>query len=175
MNIFKKLFPLKNKLSREEQLDELQTYLIHSENLFFESSFVHTLKSQHRKSLLVALRLFYPGADYNETSYRHYVYNFIANWYKFNDIEMREHCEKYPVDRLFEIFDDLPKKSKVGILLLINCILYIDKNASTQQKQIAKSIYGVMGIKSELYLKLMKEIGLVYKDKWFSYIHNNTF
>ncbi|MBK8787552.1 MAG: hypothetical protein IPN43_13910, partial [Chitinophagaceae bacterium] len=96
--IFNKLFSSKKKLSREEELRDLQAYLMQSENLFFESSFVHTLKPEHRKSLLVALRLFYPGKAYNAASNRHYVYDFISNWYKYTDDEMQEHCDKYPAD-----------------------------------------------------------------------------
>jgi len=175
MNIFKKLFPPKNKLSREEQLEELQLYLMHSENLFFESSFVHTLKPHHRKSLLVALRLFYSGSEFNEASNRHYVYHFISNWYKYTNDEMQEHCDKYPADSLFDILNDLPMKSKIGILLLMNCILYIDKNATSQQKNLAKAIYTVIGITPELYNNIMTKFGEIRKDKWFSYIHNNTF
>lgn len=175
MNIFNKLFPRKNKISREKQLQRLDVYIIHSENLFFESSFVHTLKPEHRKTLLVTLRLFYQGKDNNETSNRKYVYDFIADWYTYTDAEIQEHCDKFPVDILFDIFKDLPFKSKVGIVLLVNCILYIDRNASAQEKIIAKSIYTIMGIESENYMRLMKEIGINHKDEWFSYIHNNNF
>ncbi|MBS1761729.1 MAG: hypothetical protein JSR00_02535 [Bacteroidetes bacterium] len=174
-SILNKLFFNKNKLTREEKLEELQAYLIQSENLFFESSFVHTLKPEHRKSLLVAMRLFYPGSDYNETSNRHYVYNFISNWYKYTNDEMQEHCDKYPADSLFALLSDLPMQSKIGILLLMNCILYIDKNATAQQINLAKAIYTVIGITPKLYNSVMTRFGDIRKDKWFSYIHNHAF
>jgi len=173
--IFSRLFSSKKKPSTEEQLEELQGYLIKVENLFFESSFVHTLKPDHRKTLLVTLRLFYPGKDYNEASNRHYVYNFIANWYKYTDKEMQEHCEKYPIDNLFDIFNDLPTQSKIAIMLLINCILYIDNNATAQQKKIATSIYTIMEISPQLYTNIMTEFGEITKDKWFSHIHSHPF
>ncbi len=161
------------KLSREEQMEELQGYLIKVENLFFESSFVHTLKPDHRKSLLVALRLFYPADEYNETSFRHYVYNFIANWYKYTHKEMQEHCDKYPVDDLFDIFNELPLQSKIAIMLLINCILYIDSNARAEQKKIANSMYTLMEISPQLYNSIMKEFGEISKENWFSDIHSH--
>ena len=157
--IFSKLFSSKKKLSREEQLDDLQGYLIKVENFFFESSFGHTLKPDHRKTLLVTLRLFYPSKDYNKASNRHYVYNFIANWYKYSDKEMQEHCEKYPIDNLFDIFNDLPTQSKIAIMLLINCILYIDNNATEQQKKMATAVYTIMEISPKLYTSIMAKLG----------------
>ena len=174
-NFFSKLLFSTEKISREKQLDELRGYLIKVENLFFESSFVHSLKPVHRKTLLVALRLFYPGKDYNETSNRHFVYFFIANLYKYTDKEMQEHCEKYPIEDLFHIFNDLPKESKIAILLLINCILYIDKNSSREQRKIAKSIYTILEITPQLYYHVMKGFYEITKDKWFTYIHRYSF
>jgi hypothetical protein len=121
------------------------------------------------------MRLFYPGRDYNESSNRHYVYNFISNFYKYTNDEMQEHCDKYPADSLFDIFCDLPIQSKIGILLLMNCILHIDKNASSQQINLAKAIYTVMGITPNQYNNVMSKSGDLVKDKWFSYIHNHSF
>lgn len=164
-----------SEITREKQLEDLDSYLIKSENLFFESSFVHSLKPEHRKTLLIALKLFCPGKDITGNSYRHYIYNFIAEWFQFTAGEMLEHCEKHPIDTLFDIFNDLPANSKIGVTLLLNCILYIDNNATEQQKLLAKSIITLMGITPEIYLRIMDKIGAVNRDKWFSYIHNHSF
>ena len=175
-NVFDGLFRSRISFYKEKQLGELHKYLIAVDNHFFERSVViHKLNPDHRKTLLVTLRLFYPGKDYNKSTNRHYVYNFIARWHRYSNKEMQEYCEKYSLADLIENFNDLPQQSKITIMLLINCILYIDENATEQQKKMAQSIYKMMEITPQLYANLMKEFDEIAKDKWFSYIHSHPF
>lgn len=169
--LLSRLFSSKKEAEPTQDLDDLQLYLMHCDDQFFESSFVHSLKPEHRKTLLIALRLFYPGKDYNPRCKRNRVWQFFAERYPFTDKEMQDHCDVTPLENLFDVFTDLPLQSKIAIVLIVNCILNIDKNATEKQRLIAKSIYTILDISPEYYRAIMNEFKGANHHKGINYIY----
>lgn len=159
----------------QDELDDFQWYLNLCEDLFFERPMVHSLDTEHRKTLLVAASLFYPNKDNGEFSNRKFVFKFLKSRYRYSDEEIQEYMNEFPLDHIFDKFNDLPHKSKIGILLFINCLLNIDKNATAREKELSLTIYSVLEIDPFIYRELMKNLDEQNKDKWFTFIHKQNF
>lgn len=171
ISILSKILGGKKNETSKEGADDLDLYLIHCENQFFESSSVHSLKPEHRKTLLIALRLFYPRKDFNPKTKRHKVWTFFLEMYPFTDKEMQAYCDITPMETLFDCLADLPLKSRIAIVLIINCILNIDKNATEKQKELAKALYAIIDISPEYSKLIINDLKQANNHKDINYIY----
>lgn len=156
---FIKKFLPENKYERKERYEkELNLHLYHCESLFFENGIHHTMNDEHRIVFLIAIRLLYPGREKDVNCRRHQIWKHFNELYRYSDKEMQSYCDDHPVDGLFEVFMTLPKTTRMGIMLILDCMLYIDRRPTNDKALIVKAVMSLMEIEYPLYNQILSDL-----------------
>ena len=157
------------KKIRNVDRKELDLFLWHCENQFFENG-IMSISREQKMYFLNTLGVFNEGAATN--SENQYIYDFFQSLFKFTDAEFEQHLEHLNIEVMLKSLSNIRMEGRIGIVLIVHCMLYIDRKVpSTKHISTANNVFNLIGVTHESYQRLIEKFKAVGEKRYPTVSH----